>query len=462
MRVLIGKTSTYFNFKRRMKYVIAYFLIILLFIIANSQPQSGGGGGGVGGADTLIEDDDLTFPFQDKQIMEDDYVETTKKTTHNNNKRQKMKSRSPQTSANIRTTTMSIPTQTSAASADTTSKIASSQNPSSMSSAPYSYASERLNQTHADIFGKWLDKKSEELYEMTMNFSGYKLLNETYSVKLRGDAGFAWINFTEMIVNISKTISEVLYNKTVIVQNLSDLVEKAFDDFRNQPERYAESASFVYYDSKSPKTFCDVQEKLNPIIAKVETTTANSTTTNENKMLLMAENYINETAKATTKKQRKTTSPKAVEKRSHLHFESSLNRQMKNPFLDAINQNDFSNIENTYRKKAKKRKKRDNEDTCLYTNIFQKLHKNHHNHFQKSRDKRQVSENNPQGSSGGGGGGGGAGGKGRNPAGGAGGQKKTSRRPGTGPGNTGQGQGFTRGKWNTLYKAKMKVTMFGS
>jgi hypothetical protein len=445
MRVLIGKTSTYFNFKRRMKYVIAYFLIILLFIIANSHPQSGGSNGG---AETLIEDDDLTFPFQDKQIMEDDYVETTKKTTHNNNKRQKMKSRSPQTSANIRTTTMSIPTQTSGASADTTSKITSSHSPSSMSSAPYTYASERLNQTHADIFDKWLDKKSEELYEMTMNFSGYKLLNETYSVKLRGDAGFAWINFTEMIVNISQTISEVLYNKTVIVQNLSDLVEKAFDDFRNQPERYAESASFVYYDSKSPKTFCDVQEKLNPIIAKIETTTPNSTTTNENNLLRMAENYLNETAKATTKKQRKTTSPKAIEKRALRHFEashfSSPNRQINNPFLDAINQNDYSNLENTYRKKTKKRKKRDDEDTCLYTNIFQKLHKNHHNHFQKNRDKRQSSDNNPQSS--GGGGGGGAGGKGRNPAGGTGGQKKTSRRPGTGPGFTGPGQGFTRGK----------------
>ena len=425
-----------------MKYAITYLLIILVFIVACSNPQSSG---------DLFEDD-LTFSYQDKPVLDEDslYVETTKKST-NNNKRQKMKSRSPPTSSYIRTTTMSIPTLTPPI-AETTSRITSPLPASSMSSAPYTYATERLNQTHADVFSKWLDKKSEELYEMTMNFSGYKLLNETYSVKLRGDAGFAWINFTEMIINISTTISEVLYNKTVIVQNLSDLVEKAFDDFRNQPERYEESANFVYYDSKSPKTFCDVQEKLNPITAKIDTTSASSSSNATTKnILLPIDIYLNETIKATTKKPRKTISPKTIEKRAHHHFEpySSPNRVKDNPFLNAINQNYFSIIENDRKTKRKKRNTRHEEDTCLYTNIFQQLHKNHQNHFQK-RDKRQAKdgENSPQGP-----------GRGRNPGANAG-QKKISRRPGGVTGSPGQGQIMTRGMCKNLNKSSKKKILF--
>ena len=78
-------------------------------------------------------------------------------------------------------------------------------------------------------FLSWLDSKSDELYELSMNYSGYKLLNETYNLEIRNDAQFAWINFTSMIMNISKTISEVLYNKTLIVKRLSDLVEATYD-----------------------------------------------------------------------------------------------------------------------------------------------------------------------------------------------------------------------------------------
>lgn len=95
-----------------------------------------------------------------------------------------------------------------------------------------------------------------------MNFSGYKLLNETYNLEIRNDAQFAWINFTSMIMNISNTISEVLYNKTLIVKKLSDLVEATYDDYRNDSDQIEESASFVYYDSKSPKTFCDIQDAV--------------------------------------------------------------------------------------------------------------------------------------------------------------------------------------------------------
>ncbi|CAF0767770.1 unnamed protein product [Brachionus calyciflorus] len=125
---------------------------------------------------------------------------------------------------------------------------------------PFNYSSESLNQTHAEMFKNWIDKKSNELYEMSMNFSGFRLLNATYNVQLRKDAKFAWINFTEMIINISKTISDVLHHKTLIVKNLTDLVEKAFDEYRNDTKRVKESARFLYYDAKSPKTFCDVHE----------------------------------------------------------------------------------------------------------------------------------------------------------------------------------------------------------
>lgn len=142
---------------------------------------------------------------------------------------------------------------------------------------PFIYAQETLNQTHANMFAHWLDAKSEELFELSMNFSGFKLLNETYNVHLAKEAHHAWINFTEMIMNISNTISEVLNHKTLIVKNLTDLVEKAFDEYRNNPDQIMESTRTLYYDAKSPKTFCDVQDAANLRAAKLNQTLANQT-----------------------------------------------------------------------------------------------------------------------------------------------------------------------------------------
>ena len=149
-----------------------------------------------------------------------------------------------------------------------------------------------LNKSHATHFKTWLDSKSNELYELSMNFSGYKLLNETYNTHLIKDAKFPWINFTSMIINISNTISEVLYNKTLIVKNLSDFVEKTYNDYRNESEKVKDSINFVYYDSKSPKTFCDVDESYKLKLAEknskkkvpttVQTTTKPTTTTISN------------------------------------------------------------------------------------------------------------------------------------------------------------------------------------
>ena len=127
---------------------------------------------------------------------------------------------------------------------------------------PFIYSNETLNETHAQAFKHWLGGKSTELYELSMNYSGFHLLNATYNVQLRNDAKFAWINFTEMIINISSTIGEVLYNKTLVVKNLTDFVERAFDEFRNDTKRLVDATTYVYYDAKSPKTFCDVQEAV--------------------------------------------------------------------------------------------------------------------------------------------------------------------------------------------------------
>lgn len=152
--------------------------------------------------------------------------------------------------------------------------VASSSSHGHTSTQPYHYAHETLNKTHANLFKNWLDVKSNELYQLSMNYSGFKILNETYNLQLREDAKFSWINFTEMIMDISNTISEVLYNKTLIVKNLSDSVEEAFDKYRNDTRRIKESANHVYYDTKSPKTFCDVQEIHNLRAAKQANLTA--------------------------------------------------------------------------------------------------------------------------------------------------------------------------------------------
>ena len=117
-----------------------------------------------------------------------------------------------------------------------------------------------LNQTNAKMFKAWIDAKSKHLHQLNMNYSCFKLLNQTYNHHLLKDAKFAWIDFTKMIVNISKTISQVLYDKTQVVKNLSVLVEKAFNEYANNSDRVVESTNHVYYDAKSPKTFCDTAQ----------------------------------------------------------------------------------------------------------------------------------------------------------------------------------------------------------
>ncbi len=127
---------------------------------------------------------------------------------------------------------------------------------------------EILNSTHANSFRDWLDLKSTELHELNLKFSGYKLLNETYNVELRPDAQFAYINFTDMIINISQSISHVLQKKSEIVKVLSEEVENAYDAFQRNDEEIIESVDHVYLDSKSPKTFCDLNEAFEANLKK--------------------------------------------------------------------------------------------------------------------------------------------------------------------------------------------------
>lgn len=74
---------------------------------------------------------------------------------------------------------------------------------------PTTESSSTLNQTHANLFRSWIEVKSNELFSMTRNFSGFELLNSTYNIRLPKESNFSWINFTDMIMNISKSISEV-------------------------------------------------------------------------------------------------------------------------------------------------------------------------------------------------------------------------------------------------------------
>lgn len=65
-----------------------------------------------------------------------------------------------------------------------------------------------------------------------------------------------------MIREISAKLSQELGKTTGVVQNLTDFVEKVYVEYKYNIERVNESLNHVYYDSKSPKTFCDISEEL--------------------------------------------------------------------------------------------------------------------------------------------------------------------------------------------------------
>lgn len=61
---------------------------------------------------------------------------------------------------------------------------------------------------------------------------------------------------------------------------MTDLVEKSFNEYSNNSDRVINSTMHVYYDAKSPFTFCDVAESYNNQRLKTPiTTTTKSATT---------------------------------------------------------------------------------------------------------------------------------------------------------------------------------------
>jgi hypothetical protein len=214
-----------------------------------------------------MKTDDLAFPYREKSNQDGSAPKQTRRPSVRPSRIQtsktQFKSQSPtkNTQPQVVTTTPHIHTTF----------------PINSNIQPFIYSSETLNQTHSNQFKKWINIKSSELFELTKNYSGFKLLNETYNVHLRKHASFAWINFTEMIINISSTISDVLYKKTLLVKNLTDFVEKSFDNYRNDIQKVKESAKYLYYDAKSPKTFCDIHEASVAFRAKYYTDAVTTT-----------------------------------------------------------------------------------------------------------------------------------------------------------------------------------------
>ena len=287
-------------------------------------------------------EDEMAFTYKERAANPDEYAyaKSTKRGPARQTRTTSTKHASKQVAASV---TIKQTTSAKLGSKLTSQMLSLTNTPMS---PPFTYATETLNQTHANMFKNWLDSKSVDLYELSMNFSGFKLLNETYNIQLRKDAKFAWINFTEMIINISSTISEVLYNKTLIVKNLTEVVERAFDEYRNDTGRVKESAKFVYYDAKSPKTFCDVQEASNArkanqsaMVAAAHIQTTTSTTTKQVKA------KIGDTTKAGTGKQAtaagssknastdKATSQKPIFAAPSLPAEAKSNSKSKKLFI---------------------------------------------------------------------------------------------------------------------------------
>ena len=117
-----------------------------------------------------------------------------------------------------------------------------------------------LNDEHASMFDGWLDTIANRLYSLSLEYSGFSIIKETYDVKLLKEkqASFAWINFTEMIMNISKDISFFLKNKTDLVNALSDFAEDVYEEYEIEAHKNKEDeVKYQYYDSKRKDAFCD-------------------------------------------------------------------------------------------------------------------------------------------------------------------------------------------------------------
>ena len=252
-----------------------------------------------------------------------------------------------------------------------------------------------INQTVADSFSNWIDVKSDKLYALSMNYSGFNLLNETYNIQLRKDARFFWINFTEMIVNISSSISQVLYNKTLLVKNMSDQIEKAFNDYANNSDRVIDSTKHFYYDAKSPKTFCDVAESYNQRVAsknaakmgiKLATVSSTNSVTTKAAKTSSSSSSSSPPPPSTVASTTESTRPVRISKRSiNNHFFFSI--------APTIMQN-VSTIENDFDNLGSEVDIEERVDNMIkqqsHQHIFSPHHHYHHNEEIKHSDIVQI------------------------------------------------------------------------
>jgi len=244
--ILFKKCKRLLNNANNSLNILSLFVFYLLFyanfsFIAQTSAQSN---------QRDVKTDDLAFPYREKSNQDGSVPKQTRRPVSRPSRIQTSKTQLKSQASTKNTQPQMV----------TTTPHIHTTFPINSNIQPFIYSSETLNKTHSNQFKKWINIKSSELFELTKNYSGFKLLNETYNVHLRKHASFAWINFTEMIINISSTISDVLYKKTLLVKNLTDFVEKSFDVYRNDIQKVKESAKYLYYDAKSPKTFCDIHE----------------------------------------------------------------------------------------------------------------------------------------------------------------------------------------------------------
>jgi len=118
-----------------------------------------------------------------------------------------------------------------------------------------------LNETLANLFSEFIRIKSTSLYEITKKFASYSLLNDTIHLQLRKETTTVHKNFSAILKETAERLSETLQRKSLITNSLSQTAENAYIDYKFDLELVNTSTQHVYYDSKSPKTFCDVSGK---------------------------------------------------------------------------------------------------------------------------------------------------------------------------------------------------------
>ena len=127
---------------------------------------------------------------------------------------------------------------------------------------PPAPAKNPINQFYADTFAKHIKYQSADLFDLVKKSTSFDLLNETYNSKLRREALIDLIDTAKMINEISKKLSGQLAETAGLVKNLTEFVEKAYVEYKYNIQRVNESINYIYYDSKSPKTFCDVSTEF--------------------------------------------------------------------------------------------------------------------------------------------------------------------------------------------------------